>query len=907
MADGFQRGRLTAARLMTGAALAALISAAASPAVSQTAGASKPGDKANDVSEIVVTGTLIPGLKAPTGADLQTVNTEQIKATGTNNAIELLNQTVPQLPTFNTVSTGTAGYGLAVTKIGLRGFGNSVGNASGATATLVLFNGHRVVPVGILSTDPDPQLIPADALEAVQVMPDGGSATYGSDAVGGVVNFVTRKQFDGLLAHVQESLGDHYNETNLSLVGGKSWSGGSLVLSAVWDEHNAIFAHDRSYITQNHTAQGGADFRSAACAFGSFVVNGATYVAPGFAQAPSAPKCEQADYTSVVPSEQRGSVFGYLEQNLTDSLKFSMDAMFSVRTDHVYIDTASIPVSMTITAANPFFHPVAGETSQTVNFDYSRLLGHSLVTTQEFRQWQVDPSLSWKINPDWEARVDLLYGKSWATLHDREGLNNAAVTPTNVNPYDPGLTPAAIGASLANYELFTRGRNSLASAQAVVNGRLFTLPGGDVRIAVGAEYRRHTLKNLTYTGAIGDYAAAATYPAHRSITAEFAELFVPIVGDGNAMPLVKGLSLDLAVRHDDYSDFGGTTNPRFGIDYQPFQDLRLRANYQTTFDAPSLADSGNQIDTRLVAISIFPHNYLLVIAGAGQGLRPETGKTFSFGGDWTPSAIPDLKLSATYWHTTLDHLVGLSLGQFGLVGTFATPYNLCGVGVIFPNSAGGPCTAAFVNSIQSKWVRTDFGSVPGISTVADLFAPGNNILGFLDARRGNFGTERLDGIDFSAQYSRDVGFGRAFASLAGTYILDKKISNFEGGPFTNYLDGVNVVGATPRLNLVGSVGLSHGPFLGRVTVTHNSGYDIPAGTSPGQSKVDSFTLASLYLSADLGQFMIAKSNTLEFSVDNLFDTDPPYYGAQVVNGTIGGFANGGTLGRMFRIGLRSTF
>jgi iron complex outermembrane receptor protein len=894
---------------MAGAAFAALIAGAAHPAMAQNSATStaKVADKASDVSEIVVTGTLIPGLKAPTGANLQTVNEEQIKATGASNSIELLNQTVPQLPTFNTVSTGTAGYGLAVTKIGLRGFGNTTGNAAGDTATLVLFNGHRVVPVGILSTVPDPQLIPADALEAVQVMPDGGSATYGSDAVGGVVNFVTRKRFEGILAHVQESLADHYNEFNVSLVGGNSWTGGDLVVSVVHDQHDAIFARDRSYITQNHTSRGGSDFRSVACAFGSFTVNGAIYSAPNFAQVSSPPRCEQADYTSLVPSEQRTSVFAYLQQDLTDSLRFSMDGLFSIRTDHVYIDTAAIPVSLTINASNPVFHPVAGETSQTVNFNYSRLLGHSLVTPQEFKEWQVDPSLTWRINPDWEARLDLLYGQSWATLHDREGLNNAAVTPTNFNPYDPAQNPAALAASLANYELYTKGENTLTSAQLVLDGRVFTLPGGDVRLAAGAEYRKSTLSNDTYTGPIGDFGHATIYPAERSITAEFAELFVPIVGPGNSMPLVKSLSLDLAVRHDDYSDFGGTTNPRYGIDYQPFDDLRIRANYQTTFDAPSLADSGNQIDTRLIAIPIFPRNYLLVIAGAGQGVQPETGKTFSVGADWTPSAVPGLRLSATYWNTKLDHLVGLSLGQFGLVGTFSTPYNLCGVGVIFPNSQFGPCTAAYVNSIRSKWVRTDFGSAPGISTVEDIFAPGNNVLGFLDARRGNFGTEKIDGVDFSVQYNWDFSLGRAFATVAGTYILNKDISPFEGGQFVDYLSGEKVVGATPRLNLVGSVGLTHGPFFGRVTVTHNTGYDIPAGTAPGQSSVDSFTLVGLYLSAELGSFKIAKTNTLEFSIDNLFDSDPPYYGAQVVNGTIGGFANGGTLGRLFRIGLRSSF
>ncbi len=905
-----RRGLGSRGRLLAGAALACLlagpVAAQSNPSAPQKDGAqASAGGRA--VDEVVVTGTLIRGLAAPTGADLMTVDAQKIQSSGKTDAIDLLNQTVPQLPTFNSVSTGSAGFGTPVTKIGLRGFGNSLGNASGATATLVLFNGHRVVPVGILSTEPDPELIPADALDAVQVMPDGGSATYGSDAVGGVVNFVTRKHLDGVIAHVQESLADHYNETNLSLVAGQSWTGGNLVISLSHVDHNALFGRDRSYITQNFAGHGGSDFRSTACPFGSFTVNGVTYSGATPAPVPAAPLCQQNANTSLVPSEQRNSVFAYVEQQLADNLKFSMDGFFSIRNDHVYIDTAAVPVTVSVNNTNPFFRPVAGETSQTVTYNLSRALGPSFVTPQEFRAWQIDPSLAWQITPDWEARVDLLYGESRAILQDREGINGAVNLATTVDPYDPGQTPAAVRTAIASHQIYTKGTNTLESAQLVVNGKLFTAPGGDVRIAAGAEYRRSTLDNLTYTGLIGDIASAQSFPAKRTIGAEFAELFIPIVGSANAMPGIRQLSIDAAVRHDHYSDFGDTTNPRFGIDYRPIDDLLLRANYQTTFDAPSLADSGNQIDTRLVALTILPHANLLVIAGAGQNVQPETGETFSVGGDWTPSALPGLKVSATYWHTTLDHLVGLSLGQFGLVGALGTSYNLCGVGVIFPPSSAGPCTAAFVNSIQNKWVRTDFGAAPGINTVADLFAPGNLVLGFLDARRGNFGTEKIDGIDFSASYSRDVGIGRAFADVAGTYILNKKISNFDGGPFQDYLSGATVLGATPRYNLVATVGLIHGPYTGRVSVTHNDGYDIPKGTAVGQTSVDSFTLVNLSLSANLGAFMIAKDNTLELSVDNIFDTDPPFYAGQPTPGALSGFANGGTLGRMVRIGLRSRF
>lgn len=895
--------------LLASAAMGCL---AASQAAAQTAQSAPHSDPSSEstVGEVVVTGTLIRGLTAPTGSNLVAVSSKQIEATGATNAIELLNKTVPQLPTFNAVSVGSAGWGTPVTKLGLRGFGNTAGTNSGATGTLILFNGHRVVPVGILSTDPDPELIPADALDAVQVMPDGGSATYGSDAIGGVINFVTRKRFQGVQLHVQESLADHYNETNVSLVAGKSWDTGSLMLSAVHVDHDAVLGRDRDYINANFTSHGGVDYRATGCPFGSFAVGGAIYAAPGFSQVASRPRCDQSDYSTLVPDEKRNTVFGYVEQNLTENLKFSMDAFYSERRSKIFTDTATIPVSMTITGANPFFHPVAGETSQTVSFNYARAIGPALVSPQTFKNWQFSPSLAWTVNENWNIRGDFIYGKSTATIHDRTGVNGAAVNATNFNPYDPALSDPAVIAALRNYELFSEGVNTLASGQLVVDGKLFDLPGGAVKIAVGGEWRRQKLRDSTFTGPIGSRQGVRTFPADRTIKAGFAELFVPIVGEPNAMPGVQELSLDIALRRDDYSDFGGTTNPRFGLNYRPFKDLLLRANYQTTFNAPSLADSGNKVDTRFQILTVTPNNYLVFIAGAGTGVKPATGKTFSVGGDWTPSAIPGLKVSATYWNTRLDDFISQALGAYGgRIGASRTAFNLCGAGSgTISASAAGPCTPAFLNGIQDIWVRIDNGAAPGINSIADLFAPGVNVAAVIDARRANFGSEKISGVDFDVAYSWDMSIGRAFAELAGTYMLNKEIAPAAGAPFVDYLSGAAVTGATPRLNIIGTLGLTHGPFSGRLTVSHNSGYDIPVGTVVGQSHVGSFTLADISLTASLGGFAAIKENQLELSVSNIFDTDPPYYGAQGGNSQNQlGFANGGTLGRLVRVGLRSKF
>jgi len=901
--------------LLAGSGFAAINSMSATASAQEQSQTVSASDERGEETEadrntdtIVVTGTLIRGVKAPTGANLLTVSEDEIEATGAASATDVLNQTVPQLPTFNTVAVGTASWASPVPKIGLRGIGNSSGSSSGQTSTLVLFNGHRVVPVGILSTDPDPNLIPADVLRTVQVMPDGGSATYGSDAIGGVVNYVARQSYEGLGFNYQHKFADNYNEDNLTLTAGTSWDSGSAYVSAYATRHDAILGKDRDYITSDFSSITGEDYRSSACEYGTFEVNGTVYSGPTPSPVATAPLCETSDGTSLVPKEERYGLFGYLEQDLSDSLSLNIDAFYSRRDTESYTDIGSIPVSFTIDAGNPYFVSVDGETSQEVSFDYSRALGESRITPQTFELWQVTPSLAWNIDDNWQLRAEFIYGESTAEISDRTGLNGSAVNATNINPYDPAQTNAAVLAALADYEFYSRGKNTLQSAQVVANGVLFEAPGGNVAVAFGGEIRRQELDNETSIGPIGDRSNLQTFPADRTIKAVFAEVQVPLVGVGNRSQLVEELSLNVAVRHDDYSDFGGTTNPRIGLDYRPFEDLVLRANYQTSFVAPSLADSGNKVDTRFQILTFAPNNYFVFIAGAGQNVRPQEGETFSIGGEWTPSGISGLDIGVTYWNTKVENLVSLSLGAFGFAGSFASDYNLCGSGFgPFPTSSAGPCTLDYLNSLEDIYVRIDAGGAPGIGSIEDLFDPGVNIAGVIDARRNNFGNLKMDGLDVSLRYSTDTQFGSVFGRLAGTYLFSKDIASAPGQPYVDYLSGETVNGSTPRYNVVGTLGASAGAFRGSLSVRHNAGYDVPDGEIVGQSSIDSYTLVDLALSYGLEEFVSIADARLSLNVSNLFDNDPPFSGAQPNAGALGGFANGSTLGRAITLGFSAQF
>ena len=170
---------------------------------------------AADIETVVVTGTSIRGV-APVGSNLITVGQEEIAKTGAQNVQQLL-ANVP-----------------AVTGMGNGGEGGSIHNnyyqpsihqlgASASNATLVLLDGHRPPTGGTNHSTADPNIVPSNMIERVEVIANGASATYGSDAVAGVVNIITRKRFDGVQLSAEAQLLHGTTNQNFGVLAGNSW------------------------------------------------------------------------------------------------------------------------------------------------------------------------------------------------------------------------------------------------------------------------------------------------------------------------------------------------------------------------------------------------------------------------------------------------------------------------------------------------------------------------------------------------------------------------------------------------------------------------------------------------------------------------------------------------------------
>jgi iron complex outermembrane receptor protein len=417
-------------------------------------------------------------------------------------------------------------------------------------------------------------------------------------------------------------------------------------------------------------------------------------------------------------------------------------------------------------------------------------------------------------------------------------------------------------------------------------------PGGDLRLAVGAEYQHQTSDALDVNNTPGDLTGAATKAASRDVESVFGEVLAPLIGPNNRLPLVEAFRLDGSVRFDNYSDFGSTTNPKIGFTWEVGSGFSLRGNFGTSFNAPSLADTTGAVDTRVQVIPISPYRApnspftdlfrpTIVLAGGNPDLKPQTADTWSIGGDWEPKYIDGLNAGISYYNIKLNN--NIAVAPPGFPGSLFTVPAFEQYAIINPTLAQAEAITAGMR-------------VTGAPSVASLYTPFSTPYVILDLRRKNLGTLYATGIDFHASYVRPFAFGSLFANVSGTYALSRESQAFAGAPKVDLL-----VANISALQVSGTVGATWGHVTGSATMNYSSGYDV-TGLAP-QTHVGSFHPVNLALAYDFKGAGWAKDLTLTLNVDNLFDEETPY----VNSASPLGLANGLTIGRFFNFGIHKHF
>lgn len=876
----------------------------------------KPVDSV--VEEVVVTGTLLRG-GPPVGSNVIGLGADSVVTTGAITSNELL-ATLPQVTNYFNKVPGADLSGpvnqLTISRPNLR---NISPNNAAASATLILVDGHRVATVGTRQASVDPDMIPTGAIARVEVVTEGGSATYGADAVAGVINFITRKRFDGLKIDARYGFADHYWQTDASITAGKDWGSGSGYLSYTFAKNDALYGRERDFIrgvdysSKPYTALGracDASNVSINTTFSGFTVFSKNYAYPGLV-AGTFNACDTTDNAAAVPAAERNGVMAGLSQDLTDTLSVDMRAYYSRRET---LAKNTLRGTVNVGASNPYYilppgvSPVSPPFAQqqAVNFSFAPVLGRDSAPASTLAEvWGANAEFTKDLGGGWRARGLFNYSGSNSAFElvapNGTRLNaagSASTTATAINPYDLAATVnKALIADIADNALAGQARDELANVRAIADGNLFDLPAGPVRLAVGYEFIHEAYKQRYESdirrGSLGTY----PYSAYsRDVHAVFGEVQVPVFGEtGQGQSLV----LSASGRYDHYSDFGGTFNPKIGATYKPLAWLSLRGNWGTSFNAPTPLDQlGSQRNTLdgfpFVAFprpgDTLPGGSITCCAtiglqGSRPNLKPQTADTWSVGFEMDPPAVTGLHASLSYYNVKFTDMLG-------------TPTPNVGIFTSFPDNIVTSVTGLSNAQLQALKPL----AANGTTTIDQLIASGQLVYEFVDFRTGNFGVVKVSGLDFAASYERKVGFGSIDLSVSGNYRLTYDVQASETSAVVDTLATEN-----PKLLVQTALGTTIGPFRAQATWNHTQGYDIlPTRSDPVQDRVKAFNTVNLFFKYDVqGQGPVLKDLSLSLNINNVFDQDPPILRRNDQNEN--GYANGFTLGRLVTLGVSKTF
>lgn len=614
---------------------------------------SPAGDTPEPVSldTVIVTGTNIRGAQ-PAGNAVAVITREQIEQSGKATVGDFLRD----LPANFAGGVGMSdnvqgGQDASVAGSNMTG-GQGVNlRGLGALSTLVLVNGRRVAAAGQYGDFVDISSIPTNAVSHMEVLLDGASAVYGSDAVGGVVNIILRRSDDGARTSVRVGATTQGGgeQVQLGQTWGTTWDRGGVIVGYEFNRQENVLANDRDiYNGGDFSDRGGVNWRRmtgragpAANLFeGTAAGNGnVVYSVPGGAgtgltAADLVPVTDGVgnthdawDMVDIIPRMDRHSAFLGFEQDVGESTFLYGDLRYTRRRGTY--NQGYQALYGTLGPGNPHFIPGVAN-------NYGVLIDdRPLQREVEADSLAATFGAIFELGGSWRGEATASYSRE-SQRRDSDVQRNAniydylptpaggqAQAPTsiqcsqglppnaspaaqaycaglNYTPFNPWTTdplPEAVIAQLIGYEdlKFT---SWLAQASFKVDGDLFAMPGGTAKLAAGVDWRREHIGgelDFNWRSIAGQHETFGT--TERDVGALFAELAFPLIGRDNQKAFAKKLDLSVAGRYergDGLGDFS-TFNPKVGIDFKPTDSLTLRGSWGTAFHAPPMRYAYNGV------------------------------------------------------------------------------------------------------------------------------------------------------------------------------------------------------------------------------------------------------------------------------------------------------------------------
>lgn len=861
---------------------------------------------AQGAERIEITGSLIRRIEGETSLPVVTLRADDLLRQGVTNAEEAVKFITQQQG--GTVTSGSvSGTNGAASYASLRSLG--------AQRTLVLVNGRRLVSNPFSSVAVDLNTLPLAAMERIETLTDGASSVYGTDAIAGVINFVMRKDFKGATVggSIQSPEGGGAGVTTATALAGTGdlardrWN---VYVGVNLRNQEEMNGRARKFMETSYLPALGFNGLSPTTFPANYTqgtITGNPSLATG-CQPPTSIGAPEANgtrircfadtqfFTNVVPIQDQWGVFGKASVDVSGHL-VTFEAL---RTNNI-VSTQIAPSpegGLQVLPTSPFYPGGSGgiaadprlNTANPVNVNWRTTAlgprrGAQENDTQRFvlaaegalGQWNYQASVlrsSSKVTNNflggWPETPALRAG---VRGDGRDPVTGRTFEVVPLNPFGPQT--AAGMAYMEKYQVLGQvqeGTGNLSSVSGTLTRDVFKLAGGAAVVAVSAEIRKEDMVYLTDVPKVSQAASSglagsgAVRRGDREIQAVVAEL---------SLPIAKNLEAGLSLRHDRYSDFGGTTNPKVSLSYRPTKDLLVRGSYNTGFSAPTLTQlyspnsttftANRYNDPLLCPNGVAASNAVAAqdcgiqfqrLTGGNVGLTPEESKAFTVGFVFQPNRAWSFGLD--YWNYNVTNNIS-TLGEQTIFGD-STKY-----------------ASLFVRCSQAPVERRNL-----IGACQNPIA-GRDALAYILETNQNLGDTRTDGVDVTITWnSGATSYGRFNAALRGSYVSHFRfqveprgtwfypVGNYNpqfsgGGPVIRYQQAINVGWEVKDW----SFGLGHRYISGYRDQNANGA---PFNVAPFNTRsVESYGLVDLSVA-----YTGSKRWSMSLGVQNLLNTDPPF-------------------------------
>ncbi|AVJ34029.1 MULTISPECIES: TonB-dependent receptor [Stenotrophomonas] len=821
-------------------------------ASSSTTPASK---RATELDTVVVTGSLIKRPEYETTSPVQVISIDKAISAGQFDTADFL-QTSSIAAGSTQMNNQFGGFvvegGTGVQTVSLRGLG--------ANRTLILLDGQRPGPAGTRGQVAafDLNVIPQAILQRLEIVKDGSSSIYGSDALAGVVNLITKKSIDRPEMTYSMSVPQHGGgeQFSASIANGWNFDKGSVVAAAQWDRLNALTVGDRDYFRCAEDMVWGTDGKRidredrsilagsnlAGCSTGNLYANtiinynnpAIRYVPspdgstvgpfPGYRPRPRPTPTYANGGTAyyqdvlnfpfyhdqeVINQRERASLYAATDFSF-DSFNWKTQFLYNRRETKAHSWRQFYPTVYS-EAADDYFQvimPFPSDQKITVDYFYG--------TTKFDGQFKSTDSWTWEVNAGFSRST----GKYGALSIDVDRAGDLVYTDDDmpVNYFDPGfLNGTRMNELIAAVGQYHTGKTTYdqTSANAIFSGNLFTLPAGDVASAFGVEFRRYKIDDTPSDFALADRSwnstSAGPTRGTDKVKEAFAEVDVPLL---KGIPGIESLSVNLSGRVFEYDSVPGSDHVwKTGVNWQIIPSLRVRGTMGTSFRAPGLYElylgdqtgflPQTQIDP---CIQWGDSNNTFIRANCGAAGIPDTytggggsSATIYSGGGGKNNLQPETSKAKTLglvWSPTFANLnVALDYFDYDVRGEIT---QLDEYDIVF----GCYGSAVFPNAFCDQIVRnspTNASAPNNITTIYNKYV--------------NINRERTRGYDLQVNYDNDFSFGKISAEAQVTYTIEDTYQLFDSASDSGITtsDQVGYIGRPKTVGLA-SVSLERGDW-----------------------------------------------------------------------------------------------